>query len=250
MDKAKVDDNDRNLWLSALAPKDYALLEPHLSSREAVLGDVLYDAGQDVDSVFFPERGVISLLTVLEDGEAIETAAVGPEGLVGAACGPLASPSPARAVVQAPGVLARMDAGRFGDALKRSPTLRAALGRFTEALFAQVQQSAACNARHRLEERLARWIVTFHDRTEGDALPITQEQLSEMLGVRRATVSEVGAQLERRGLIRRGRGRILVLNRPGLEDAACECYGAVRDVMNGALGQIRRASLATSRNSD
>lgn len=225
----------RNLWLSALDAKDYALLAPHLTSRELPFGEMLYDAGQDVSHVFFPEKGVVSLLTVMEDGDAVETAAVGPEGLVGAACGPLTSPSQARAVVQAPGAFAQMDADRFGAALKASPTLRAALGRFTEALFAQVQQSAACNARHRLEERLARWLATFHDKTEGDDLPITQEQLSEMLGVRRATVSEVGATLERRGLIRRARGRVTVLDRPGLEQAACECYAAVRGVMNGAL---------------
>jgi CRP-like cAMP-binding protein len=231
----------RNLWLSALSPKDYALIEPHLSRKDFGQGVVLYDAGQDVDHVFFPERGVISLLTVMEDGDAVETAAVGPEGLVGAACGPLANPSPTRAVVQAPGAVAQMDAGRFGAALKQSPSLRAALSRFTEALFAQVQQSAACNARHRLEERLARWLVTFHDRTDGDDLPITQEHLSEMLGVRRATVSDVGATLERRGLIRRARGRITVLDREGLEQAACECYGAVRGVMDAALGRVRRA---------
>lgn len=237
METDKVGEGDRNLWLSGLDSTDLALLQPHLKPLSAERGVILYDAGQDVEAVYFPTRGVISLLTVLQDGEAIETAAVGTEGLVGAACGPLSSPSPARAVVQSPGALVWMDANRFSDALKRSPSLRGALGRFTEALFAQVQQSVACNARHRLEERMARWLATFHDRTEGDELPITQQELSEFLGVRRATVSEVGAALEARGLIRRGRGRVVVLDRPGLESAACECYAAVRDAMVGALGR-------------
>lgn len=240
MFEGDASDTTRNLWLSALARKDYALIGPHLSRKELAQGAVLYDAGQDVDRVFFPEKGVVSLLTVMEDGDAVETAAVGPEGLVGAACGPLTSPAPARAVVQAAGAFAHIDADRFAAALRQSPSLRAALGRFSEALFAQVQQSAACNARHRLEERLARWLLTFQDRIGGDDLPITQDQLSGMLGVRRATVSEVGATLETRRMIRRARGRITVLDRPALEHTACECYAAVRSVMDGALGRVPR----------
>lgn len=240
MAKSNVVEDHRNLWLSALEASDYALLEPHLAPLDAERGEVLYEAGEDVDAVYFPTRGVVSLLTVMQDGEAVETAAVGVEGLVGAACGPLSSPSPSRAVVQASGGFVRMDADRFGDALERSASLRCALGRYTETLFAQVQQSAACNARHRLEERLARWLATFHDRTDGDDLPITQAEMAALLGVRRATVSEVGATLERRGLVRRGRGRVTVLDRAGLEAAACECYATVRETTTAVARRAPR----------
>lgn len=119
----------------------------------------------------------------------------------------------------------------FGEALEDSETLRSALSRFTEGLMAQVQQAAACNAQHRLDERLARWLLMLHDRAEDDRIDLTQADIAGMLGVRRATVSEVGTVLERKSLIQRGRGCVKVLDRDGLEAASCGCYGLMRDVM-------------------
>lgn len=244
MSKRRPSGVQENRWLASLDREDYALLEPHLSYQDHDRGALLYDAGEGVECVYFPGSGVVSLMTVLQDGDAVETAAVGAEGLVGVACGPLSRHSATRAIVQAAGSLGRMDAHRFGGALKQSAGLRDALSRYTEALFVQVQQAAACNALHRLEARLARWLLTFHDRVDSDELPLTQEFLSEMLGVRRATVSDVGALLERRGLIRRTRGRIEVADRAGLERAACECYGAIRRATRDLLGDAAPAGRA------
>ena len=201
-------------------------------------GLALYDAGQAVDLVYFPIEGVVSLMTVLRGGAAVETAAIGREGLVGVTCGPMNGRAVSRAVAQTDGVAICIEQARFSEALHESPAMRDALSRYTEALFAQVQQTAACNAVHRLETRFARWLLTLADRADGEgAFDLTQEDLSDMLGVRRATVSEVGAALEKRGLIKRGRGRIEIIDRKGLEGAACECYRTMRTTFRDLLGE-------------
>lgn len=220
-----------NLWIAALDAADRKRIEPHLHERSFAQGQVLYDAGEAVDEVWFPLSGVVSLMTLVDDDRMIETAAIGREGLVGVTCGPLNARAASRAVAQVDGVSACCPAGVFADALSRSEGMRTALSKFTESLFAQVQQAAACNAQHRLDERLARWLLTIHDRAAADRLKLTQLDIAEMLGVRRATVSEVGSVLEERGLIRRGRGWVEVLDRKALEDAACGCYALMRGVM-------------------
>ncbi|WP_298747392.1 Crp/Fnr family transcriptional regulator [uncultured Brevundimonas sp.] len=220
-----------NLWIAALDAADRKRIEPHLHERSFAQGQVLYDAGEAVDEVWFPLSGVVSLMTLVDDDRMIETAAIGREGLVGVTCGPLNARAASRAVAQVDGVSACCPAGVFADALSRSEGMRTALSKFTESLFAQVQQAAACNAQHRLDERLARWLLTIHDRAAADRLKLTQLDIAEMLGVRRATVSEVGSGLEEKGLIRRGRGWVEVLDRQALEDAACGCYALMRGVM-------------------
>jgi len=224
-----------NRWLASLPVADLNLLIPHLSSVSFDRGQTLFDTGEDVGRVFFPTEGVVSMLTVLSDGQMVETAAIGREGLIGATCGPLNGAAVSRAVTQTPGAAMSIGADRFSEALDGSEALRAAVSRHTEALLAQVQQTAACNALHRLDSRLARWLLMLHDRSDGDSFRLTHESLSEMLGVRRATVSEVGAALEDKGLIRRGRGRIEVLDRDGLERAACECYRTISETMAALL---------------
>jgi CRP-like cAMP-binding protein len=216
--------------LASLKPGDRSRLEPHLEERPFERGQVLYDPGEAVDVVWFPLSGVISLMTLLPEGKMIETAAVGREGLVGVTCGPMNGRAISRAVSQTGGTAACLPADVFASAMSASEDMRSALARFTEALFAQVQQAAACNAQHRLDERLARWLLTLHDRADSDAFELTQQDIAGMLGVRRATVSEVGSQLESKGLIRRRRGRIEVLDRKALEAASCGCYGQIRDV--------------------
>ena len=170
-------------------------------------------------------------MTLLDGDRTIETAAIGREGLVGVTCGPMNGRAASRAIAQVEGVSACCPADVFAEALGESEAMRQALAKFTESLFAQVQQAAACNARHRLDERLARWLLTIHDRAGTDRFALTQSDIAGMLGVRRATVSEVGSALEERGLVRRGRGWVEVLDRKALEAASCGCYGQMRGVM-------------------
>jgi len=220
-----------NLWIAALDPEDRQQLEPHLTETPFTQGQVLYDAGEAVDAVWFPLTGVISLMTILPDETMVETAAIGREGLVGVTCGPMNARASSRAIAQIEGVAACCPSGVFSETLGQSEPLRKALARFTEGLFAQVQQTAACNAQHRLDERLARWLLTLHDRADCDRFDLTQSDIAGMLGVRRATVSEVGSDLEDKKLIRRGRGWVEVLDRQALEQASCGCYGLMRGIM-------------------
>jgi CRP-like cAMP-binding protein len=219
-----------------LGAKDLHLLKPYLTEVGFERGMTLYDAGEDVHHVYFPTEGVVSLMTVLRGGGMVETAAIGREGLVGVTCGPMNGRAVSKAVTQTDGSAMCIDIARFSSALHESHAMREALTRYTETLFAQVQQTAACNALHRLEERFARWLLTLGDRDECESFELTQEELADMLGVRRATVSEVGAALERKGLIERGRGRIRITDRRGLEGVACECYRTMRQTMDGVLG--------------
>lgn len=219
------------MWIAALAPADRRRIEPHLHERPFVQGQMLYDAGEAVEEVWFPMSGVVSLMTLLDDDRTVETAAIGREGLVGVTCGPMNARAASRAIAQVEGISACCPSDVFAEALQESEGMRTALAKFTESLFAQVQQAAACNAQHRLDERLARWLLTIHDRADEDRFALTQADIAGMLGVRRATVSEVGAVLEDKGLIQRGRGWVEVTDRKALEAAACRCYGAMRDLM-------------------
>ena len=220
-----------NMWIAALDPADRRRIEPHLNQRPFEQGQMLYDAGEAVEEVWFPMSGVVSLMTILDGDRMIETAAIGREGLVGVTCGPMNARAASRAIAQVEGVSACCPSDVFAAALDASEGMRVALARFTESLFAQVQQAAACNAQHRLDERLARWLLTIHDRAEGDRFGLTQADIAGMLGVRRATVSEVGSDLVDKGLIERGRGWVEVTDRKALEKAACGCYRAMRDLM-------------------
>lgn len=219
------------MWIAALAPADRRRIEPHLHERPFEQGQMLYDAGEAVEEVWFPMSGVVSLMTILDDDRMIETAAIGREGLVGVTCGPMNARAASRAIAQVEGVSACCPSDVFAEALEASEPMRMALAKFTESLFAQVQQTAACNAQHRLDERLARWLLTIHDRAESDRFVLTQADIAGMLGVRRATVSEVGTLLVDKALIRRGRGWVEVTDRKALEAAACGCYGAIRGLM-------------------
>lgn len=220
-----------NLWIASLDPADRKRLEPHLRERSFAQGQMVYDAGEEVDEVWFPINGVVSLMTLLPDDKMVETAAIGREGLIGVTCGPMNGRASSRAIAQIEGSAFCCPADVFSEALGKSEAMRTALSKFTESLFAQVQQTAACNAQHRLDERLARWLLTLHDRADADRFDLTQADIAGMLGVRRATVSEVGSVLEGKSLIRRGRGWVEVLDRRGLEQAACGCYRAMRGVM-------------------
>ena len=178
---------------------------------------------------------MISLLAVMSDGQGIETATVGSEGVVGAMCGFGIRRGFTRAVVQAPLVASRISSVQFHTAVQKSEGIRNLMASYNERLLAQVQQTAACNALHAMESRLARWLLQTRDRIDSDVLPLTQEFLSQMLGVRRTTVTLVARQLGQAGVIQNRRGRIVIIDRKGLEDVACECYAIVRDQMNATL---------------
>ena len=222
-----------NHWLASLNAEDQERIAPHLHDTGFNRGQTLYDAGEAVGEIWFPSSGVVSLMTLIDGDRMVETAAIGREGLVGVTCGPMNARAISRAIAQTDGAAVCLPMEKFSEVLEASESARGALARYTEALFAQVQQTAACNARHRLEERLARWLLMFHDRADSDCFELTQAGIADMLGVRRATVSEVSAELERKGLIRRRRGRIEVLDRKALRAAACDCYDTIRQVMDG-----------------
>jgi CRP-like cAMP-binding protein len=216
-----------NSLLNALSPADVALLVP-LTTVPLVQGMVLQEQEAPVEQVYFPLSGVISLISVMEGGEVIETAIVGREGAIGVFGGLGPWNAISRAIVRLPGAAAAVAVPRFQAAVRRSTGIRDLILRYKEGLLAQVQQTAACNALHRLEERLARWLLQTSDRTDDPELPLTQDLIGQMLGARRTTVTLIAGHLQQAGLISYSRGRIVILDRVRLEEAACECYRTIR----------------------
>jgi CRP-like cAMP-binding protein len=211
-----------------LNANDFERLAPRLAPILLDQGALLYDPGDMVDTVYFPDNCVISLMTLMESGEAIESATIGREGALGlpAAISPRQSLS--RAIVQAPGRAYRIGARHLHHAWEQSPQIRDLVDRHGEALFAHAIQSVACNALHSVEARFCRWLSSCRDRIDGDTLLLTQEFLADMLGVQRTTVTVVARAMQTAGLIRYRRGVIDILDRTGIEAMACECYGVVR----------------------
>ena len=226
----------RNRLLAALPPDDLARLWPQLQPVELVFHKTLHKPEETVTAVHFPESGYISRLAPLDDGDCAEVGLVGPEGMTGLALLLGGDRDNFELLVQVPGTALRIEAGPFREALNYIPTLRTVLNRYALAHFEQVARSAACNGRHHVEQRLARWLLMSHDRVEGDEFPMTHEFLSMMLGVRRAGITVAAGQLQKAGLIHYERGRIEVTDRPGLESVACECYGMVRRAQDRLFG--------------
>jgi CRP-like cAMP-binding protein len=227
----------RNRLLAALSPEDFGLLARSLHPISLELKQVLYAPGQTIECVYFPEGGMVSMIAMLEDGAAQEVGLIGREGLVGLPAVLGADSTPLEALVQGAGPALRIRAAELKTAFDHSATLRALLLRYMLALHLQITQTAACNGRHDLEERLARWLLLAHDRAESDRFPMTQEFIAMMLGVRRAGVSVAASILQKAGVIGYKHGCITVLDRSGLEDAACECYGTVQRQFERLLGQ-------------
>jgi CRP-like cAMP-binding protein len=194
---------------------------------------VLFEPGGVVDAVYFPTDGVISLVTPMHTGAIVEVATVGNEGVVGI---PLVQPLTGfavRAITQVAGHGLRLEASVFAEWVARSRTFQTLIDRYTQALFGQIAQAAACNRLHSSEERLSRWLLMSRDRVESDHFEITQEFLAQMLGARRSTVSVSAGILQRAGLIRYSRGRVTIVDRKGLEAVSCECYGVIRAELDG-----------------
>jgi CRP-like cAMP-binding protein len=202
------------------------------------LGDPVYEPGAPVDHLYFPRTGVFSMLITMRDGSSVEVGTVGNEGMVGLPAFLGAASSPARVFCQVPGESLRLPSDALREDSVRGGPLSDLLRRYTQAVLNQVSQSAACNHLHSLGQRLARWLLMTQDRAGSGELPLTQDFLAQMLGVRRSSVSEVASGLQQAGLIRYHRGRVTVVDRTELEAASCECYRVVRDEYDRLLGPV------------
>ncbi len=199
-----------------------------LEAVDLPFGRVLYESGRSLAHVYFPIDSIVSLLYVMEDGSSAEIAVVGNEGLVGISLFMGGETTPSRAVVQSAGTGVRLAAPALKSEFNRAGPVLHLLLRYTQALITQMAQTAVCNRHHSLDQQLCRWLLLSLDRLEGCELRMTQELIANMLGVRREGVTDAALKLQAAGLIRYARGHITVLDRPGLEQRACECYGVVK----------------------
>lgn len=228
-----------NRLLAALGAREFAVLAPHLEPVTLPRGKVLFEPGDDVVTTYFPcHRTMCSLLVVTRDGREVEAATIGREGAIGGIVSEGHKPAFGRAVVQVGGPALAISTSHLEAAKTGSPRFGDLFSRYADSLLAQMMQSVACNALHTAEERAARWLLATHDRAGDAVIHLTQESLAEMLGVQRTTVTAVTGALAARGLIRTHRGRVEIVDRPGLERAACECYRAVEDHFARLLPEV------------
>jgi CRP-like cAMP-binding protein len=236
MAKVQTDRDLRsNRLLGALEPASRRRLDPHLEPVDFKLGDMVCDAGGLLKHAYFPQGSVLSLLTVLENGAAIETANIGREGAFGLFAAMYSRVSFNRCIVQLEGHTVRCPIQLLQYEFKSSEHVRDLFVSYSETLLSQVQQTVACNAMHSTEERICRWLLMMHDRAEGEALPYTHEFLSHILGANRKSVTLAAQSMQTAGLISYRRGTIQVLDRPGLETASCECYAIVQERFDAFL---------------
>ncbi len=218
----------QNHLLAALPETEWKRWLPKLEWVDMPLGHVLYESGKTLGHVYFPTTSIVSLLYVMENGASAEIAVVGNEGLVGVSLFMGGGSTPSRAVVQSAGEGFRLSAEAMKEEFDRAGPVLHLLLRYTQALITQMAQTAVCNRHHSLDQQLCRWLLLSLDRLAGNELVMTQELIANMLGVRREGVTEGALKLQEAGLIRYTRGRITVLNRPGLEKRTCECYAVVK----------------------
>jgi CRP-like cAMP-binding protein len=221
------DQHRRNRLLAALRPRDYALLEPHLEIVPIAEGEFLHLPGEEIDQVYFLHKGIVALIAISEDGDAIATASVGSEGAIGTIAGTGFVRAFTRAMVQAPGVASRIAVSHFRRAVTKSEAINDLLTRYHMALMCQVQQTSLCNSVHDAISRLSRLLLVLSEQGGDDTVSFSQERLAEMLGLRRSSVTVAAQALQARRLISYRRGRIQIINRKGLKGAACECYEVV-----------------------
>jgi CRP-like cAMP-binding protein len=227
-----------NRILSRLSADDRSQLQANLKKIELVEGLVLHPAGSPVEHVYFPTSGMICILALMRSGEAIDTAIVGKDGVIGAsvACG--GPRSSGHAVVQIAGCAWKIQSKYFLEVYKASATFRAIMNSFQTVILLQAQQSAACHALHSVEARLCRLLLQSQDTTEADIIPMTHEALSHLLGVQRNSVSLAAHALQNANLIEYHRGEVTILDRRGLKELACECYEVVREYIDNAVPPI------------
>jgi CRP-like cAMP-binding protein len=217
-----------NRLLAALPRELLELMGSDLRHISLAQGRAIYEPGEEIDEIYFPQSGMISLLVVAKDGGAIETATIGREGAVGLHSAVGKRLSFTRATIQVPGNFSVIRATAFARSLHDHAPVRDLIARYTEVLWAEAQQIAACNAVHDAPARLCRWLLQTADRIGSDQVPLTQELIGQMLGVRRTTVTLLSQSLQRRGMIKYARGHITILNREHLKHCACECYAVMQ----------------------
>ena len=217
-----------NRLLAALPRELFELIERDFKQISLAQGQAIYEPGDQIDQIFFPQSGMISLLVVAKNGGAIETATIGREGAVGLHSAGGRRLSFTRATVQITGKFSIIRATAFAQSMQGHAALRDLIARYTEVLWAEAQQIAACNAVHDAPARLCRWLLQSADRIGSDYLPLTQELIAQMLGVRRTTVTLLAQSLQRKDVIKYARGHITILDRGHLERCACECYGVMQ----------------------
>lgn len=225
---AGINPDRQNHLLNALPVADFESLQPHLKLVPVELGAALYEPDIEMRYLYFPTNSIVSLLYVMADGASAEIAVVGNEGVVGVALFMGGATTPSRAVVQSAGHALRLPSQVLKDEFIRGGAMQHLLLRYTQALLTQMAQTAVCNRHHSLDQQLCRWLLLSLDRLQANELIMTQELIANMLGVRREGVTEAAGQLQKAGLIRYSRGRITVLDRPGLEARTCECYAVVK----------------------
>ncbi|MHB1949844.1 MAG: Crp/Fnr family transcriptional regulator [Acidiferrobacteraceae bacterium] len=222
----------QNRLIAALPAEDVLRLQPHLRLVSMPLGHVVYEAGREMQSVYFVVDGIVSLLYVMEDGASAEIAIVGNEGVVGISLFMGGETTSSRAIVQSACQAFELKSERLKAEFARGEALQHLLLRYTQTLITQMAQTAVCNRHHTLEQQLCRWLLLSLDRLPSNQLTMTQELIANMLGVRREGVTEAAGKLQALGLIQYKRGHITVLNRPGLEERVCECYRSVNKEFN------------------
>jgi CRP-like cAMP-binding protein len=224
-----------NRVLDALLEPDFDRLRRHLEPVSLPLKQTLHHSGAEIAFVYFPAHGMISVVSVLGDGSAVEVGTIGNEGLAGLSVLLGAATSPHDVMVQAAGDGLRAGASVLRDAFNQSSPFRGIVLKFTHLFLAQISQTAACNVRHGLEARCARWLLTMRDRIEADAFPLTHEFMAMLLGVRRPGVTEAALGLQRSGVISYSHGQVEILDRARLEAASCECYGLIKNQIDRFL---------------
>jgi CRP-like cAMP-binding protein len=232
-----VHGHTRNRILTALPVEEFKLIGEKLHRVELTLGQTLHRAGEPIEQDYFVESGFISALTMLSDGAPLEIGLIGAEGVAGVSIVLGATNSYSETMCQTGGGAYRIASEALMDVAAKAPHLRDLLLRYTHVFHVQVAQTAACNAHHELGQRLARWLLAAHDRSGVAELSLTQDLIAVMLGVRRSTVSIAAGTLQRAGVIRYQHGRITILDRVGLENAACECYESVASEYRALFGE-------------
>jgi len=228
----------QNHLLDALLTADFDRLSPNLEVVELPLGHVLYESGGLLKYLYFPTNAIISLLYVMENGASAEIAVVGNEGILGISLFMGGETTSSRAVVQSAGYGYRIKSNYLKNEFNRAGPVQRLLLRYTQALITQMAQTAVCNRHHTIEQQLCRWLLLSLDRLTSDELSMTQELIANMLGVRREGVTEAAGKLQKAGLIIYTRGRIKVIDRPGLEKRSCECYQVVKDEFDRLLPSL------------
>lgn len=217
----------QNKLLNGLGADDLARLHPKKICMTR--GEVLHPVGASIEHVYFPESGMVSMLTIMRSGEQIETAIVGSEGVIGGWVAINGANTNTQSTVQVEGSAWQVSAAKFLETYKLSDAFRSAMNAYQGVILFQAQQSAGCHAIHSVEARFCRWLLLSQDMLGSEQVPLTQEFLSHMLGVRRTSVSLSAHALQKSGLIQYVRGKITINNRKGLEECACECYEAIRE---------------------